>query len=271
MTTPELFDYSDYRKYVRDRIKGLPKGGHGQYRRIAHELKMHTTHVSQVFSGRKHLSAEQGTKLASFLALSELETLYFLTLLEFDRAGTQDLKGVKRRMLNEIRDRAKRLSTRLPHDKQLTETEQGVFYSDWVYSAARLATSLPGMKTADAISTELGLPRAKVAKIIEFLLQSGLCVRSSDGLEMGPKRIHVSAESPFVVQHHRNWRLLTGTRANRVTSDELMFTGPMTLSSTDFGEVRKELVRSIETVLKRVNTSKPKHLACLNIDWLKLI
>ena len=40
-----IFEFIDYRKFVVNRLKNLPKRGHGQFRRISEHLGMHTTEL----------------------------------------------------------------------------------------------------------------------------------------------------------------------------------------------------------------------------------
>lgn len=263
-----LFEYDDYRRYVRDRISSLPSGGRGQYRKIALALQVNSTLVSQIFRGDKHLTLEQAARLTEHLELSELEAEFFVALVEHERAGNPSLRKLVDRRIAALRKRAASLAERLPQDRTLSDTEKARFYSSWAYSAVRLSTSVPGVDHVDAIATYLNLPRRKVAFIVEFLLTHGLCVRGDGGgLEMGPQRIHVGADSPFVVQHHRNWRNKAIERMDLVTERELCFTAPVSISVEDFAQVRGRLMAFINETVDFIAKSPAETLATLNIDW----
>ena len=46
-----------------------------------------------------------------------------------------------------------------------------------------------------------------------------------------------------------------------------MFTAPVSISKSDFKEVREELLRSLKKITQRVQSSKAESIANLNIDW----
>src|SRR5690349_11426142 len=88
-----IFTYSDYKLFIRERVQLMPHRGRGQFRQMALHLDVNSTVISQIFKGSRHLSPEQGLKIAQYLGLADLETRYFLNLIYKERAGTQDLKN----------------------------------------------------------------------------------------------------------------------------------------------------------------------------------
>ncbi len=56
----DIFKFKDYRQYVTSKIKNMPRGGRGEYLRIAKSLSLHTSTVSQIFKGQKNLTLAQG-------------------------------------------------------------------------------------------------------------------------------------------------------------------------------------------------------------------
>lgn len=269
--TTRVFDYDDYKKFVRDLVQHMPHGGRGQYRRMAAQLRVHTTLISHVFRGSKDLTAEQACALTSFLALEELDADYFLALVERSRAGSQALKSTIDRRLTTLRERYQRLEHRLPGARTLSREERGTFYSQWYYSAVRLAASLPEMKDAEAIAARLDLPVALVRQALTFLLDAGLLVREKEGgFRLAAKRTHLGAGSPLAAAHHRNWRVQSMTRYESMTSRDFAFTSPISLSRADFARIRALLVEAVANVAKIVEPSSCESLAVLNIDWLEL-
>lgn len=78
-----IFSFDDYKDFVRNRIKTMPRQGHGEMSRIAKALRMHPTRVSHIFNGEMNLTGEQACDLAKHLGLSDLEADYFLALVQF--------------------------------------------------------------------------------------------------------------------------------------------------------------------------------------------
>src|SRR5580693_7814970 len=161
-----IFNFADYRDYVASRIKAMPSGGRGEYQRIARTLGMHTTAVSQVFSSRtKNLALEQVIPLCEHFALKELESDYFLALVQVERAGSKKLRDRFSSQAAQIKQRARQLSARVPQEFSLTEEMKATFYSAWFYSAIRLMTSVPGYQSVDALADRFHLSRQTVAEV----------------------------------------------------------------------------------------------------------
>ncbi len=264
----KVFDFSGYREYVLIRIKSLPKGGRGEFQKIALALRMHTTQVSQVFNGKKDLTFDQACLLAEYFGLNELETDFFLKLVELSRAGTDHAARVYRRQLEKLKTESEKVTNRILQDRHLKEEERAIFYSSWSYSAIRLLSSIPNFRSVDAISTKLGLSKKQVSRALGFLLKTGLCIEGPTGPEMGPKNTHIEAESPLVTRHHLNWRLKAMSRFENLGANELAFTAPVSVSRADIPKIRAKLLATIEDVAKLVRDSESQELACLNLDWV---
>ncbi len=92
-----IFEYNDYKLFVRNRIREMARAGRGQYQKMALHLRVHPTLVSQIFRGVRDLTPEQASEVAVFLELSEPESQYFLTLVQISRAGNQRLRELLER------------------------------------------------------------------------------------------------------------------------------------------------------------------------------
>lgn len=262
-----LFDYDDYKLYLKNYLKTLPKGGHGQLQKIATYLRVHPTHMSQVFTESKELTPEQALGITKYLSLGKIEKEYFLNLVHFKRSGTEELRQYYQLKLDEIRQVSKKVEARAESNKTLSESEKIIFYSDWLYSAIRLYCSFPEGQTLDSIEQKFHLSREKTSEIIMFLINSNLCVEKENRYFIGPLMTHLGTSSPFLSRHHQNWRLKSLQKSNNITPQELMFTGPFSLSKKDFESIRSEILELISKTIKTVKDSEVETLAVLNIDF----
>lgn len=266
-----IFNYDDYKQFVRDRISNLPKKGRGQYKVLAERLRVHNVFLSQVFSGEKDLSEEQALELSEYLELSEFETDFFILLVQIRRASTHKLQQRLKNRLNLLRQQSQDLRKRLPQDKQLTEEVRALFYSNWYFSGVRLATSLEKLNTVEEIAEYLNLPRTLVQQINEFLLRHGLILQTKKGLEMGPRRIHVGRESLVLSRHHTNWRLKAiETLPIYDPTNQLFFTGPYALSKKAAKKIHGLLLELIDQATAEAVNSESETMVCLNIDWFQI-
>jgi uncharacterized protein (TIGR02147 family) len=264
-----VFEFSSYKDYVLRRLETFPKKGHGQFRRIAQHLNIHPVAVTLVFKGDRELSSEQAADLCDYFGFTTIERDYFLLMVQKQRAGTHRLRLILKEQMRDLQERARQLKSRLPQERELTETEKSVFYSNWLYSGISLATSLPKLNSVESLAEHFDLPLSKINQIVEFLIRYGLVNEKHSQLSMGTQNTHLEASSPLVARHHSNWRLRGLAKMDAVEREELFFTGPMSLSKEMIETIRRDLVAFIDQTMKAVKDSPSEELACLNIDWFK--
>lgn len=264
-----IFDYQDYRKFLRSWVLARPKQGRGEWSRIAKHLGVSSTMISQVMNGERHFSQELASELGDFLGLTEEETSYLFLLIDYQRAGTHQLRAKLKKRVEGEQKRAAQLARRLKKDTEISESTKAVFYSDWVYSGVRNLSSIDAFGDADSIAARLGLSRSQVQKVLEFLLQEGLCKVEDGKIVVGPQRTHIGSDSPWVAQHHRNWRLKGFDSMGEEREKNLFYTGPMSMSEETAAQIRQEIPSFLERIYKLIHPSPSEVVRCLNIDWFE--
>ncbi|MCM2280353.1 MAG: TIGR02147 family protein [Bdellovibrionaceae bacterium] len=264
-----IFEFTDYKAFLKGWIAGRPKNGRGESTRMAHALGVSSTMVSQVLSGDRHLNLELADALADHLGLNEKEAEYMFLLVDYERAGTARLKARLRRRIEQAKKEAAVLANRIQKDKELSPEVMAVFYSSWLHSGIRNLSAVPGFNDVDTIAQRLTVPKAVVAQIVDFLLQHGLCVIENGKLTYGPSWTHIPATSPLIAKHHQNWRLRGFAKMDSRSDDDLFFTSPISLSVEAATEIRAMLPTMIERVQKIVRPSPSETIRCLNIDWFE--
>ncbi len=264
-----IFDFHDYKHCINTWIEEQPRNGHGQLRQMAVHLNVNSVVMSQIFRGDRDLTAEQALGVADFIGFSELETDYFVLLVQKSRAGTADLKKHYEKQLQGLHTAATALKNRVKHQK-VTDEDRATFYSHWYYSAVRLGVSIPQLDSATAIANYLNLDRPLVSKVLDFLKSNDLIVEKKGRYDIGPQVTHVGPDSPFVNRHHTNWRV-KGLQALEGSSEKNWFySGPMALSHEAASDIRKILIEAVEKATKKAAPSDSEVLRCLNIDWFEV-
>lgn len=266
----DIFKYNSYKSFTNDFIKLRPSNGRGQYQKIAKLLGVHSTMVSHIFNGDKDLKLEHGVLLVEYLGLNKLESEYYLTLIQKERAGNYQLKNYFEKQCNDILKRSKKISNRLEVKQSLSEEDKAQFYSSWMYSALRLLTSIPKNQNMDSLIDYFNIPTKRAKSCIEFLLKSGLCKREKKKISIGPTHLHLDGDSPLIYNLHKNWRLKSFDRHEKLEIEELMFSAPLTISEADIPKVKDLALKFIQDVRKVVDKTEPESLMCLNIDWFKV-
>jgi uncharacterized protein (TIGR02147 family) len=269
MDKKTIFNFADYRLFLKNYLKEMPKS-HGALKAWAEHLKVHSTLISQVMMGKRDFTEEQALELCDFLGLSTLEKDYFLELLRLERAGTTKLKKYHHEKIRELSAKALKLSERIETERKLTEQESSIFYSSWMYSAVRLCCSIGEGQTIDEISEKLQIPRAQVLIVIEFLRKTDFVKQNGARFEIGSQYTHLGKGSPFLNRHHLNWRVKALQKIDHTTDEELIYTAPFSISEKDFAVLREQLVGVIQQFLKTVKSSEGETVALFTMDLLKL-
>lgn len=266
-----IFDFEEYKKFVLKVLKTYPNHGYGQFSKIAQKLNIHTSLVSQVFQGDKHLSFEQACDLCQFFGLTELETDYFVALVLKERAGNEAARKKCAKDLEKIKSKAAHLEERISNDVILNDADSATFFSHWSYTAIKLLVSLVQDGQPSIIAKKLNLPLESVNKVIEFLTQTQLCLYKDGKLTQGPSKLHIAADSPFVSRHHLNWRIKALDKIGYLKPDEFSFTMPTNVSLKDAAIIRQQLIEIVDQTVKVVDNSKPEAMFCLNLDWFHVL
>ena len=267
MTAVKIYNFMNYKDFINSCIKSCPNNGRGQLLKMAKFLTVHSTLISQVLRGHKDFTLEQTFKLTEYFGLNEIEKEYFITLVQYEKAGTHDLKNYFKEKLQKTKNKFQQVSSRVVAKTELNEEDKALYYSDWAYMAVWLLTSMPGFEDVTKIAEHVGLPPKRISKIMEFLFKTGLCKEEKDGIGMGVSKTHLESNSPLITRHHTNWRLKAVENFEKMNNEELAFSAPLTISKKDFGKIKNDILEFIEKTSKTVASSQAEKLSCLNIDF----
>lgn len=267
-----LFEFADYRDFLRHHIAALPQQGRGFIGRLSEATRINHSIVSQVLSGDRDFTPEQAASVGEFLKLSRSEQEYFVLLVLRARAGNPPLRELLDRQLAEHRRRDQNLHDRLPVDRDLTDAEKAVYYSTWHYAAAHVMSSLPGVNTVELVSERLRMPRERAAQVVQFLVRHDICRLENDRLTPGSRSLHLDAQHPLIPRHHGNWRIRAMERHADIDpgKSEISYSSPMSLSREAAAELRRRIVDFIAQSASVVDSSEPEDAYCMNLDWFRI-
>ncbi|MCM2278578.1 MAG: DUF4423 domain-containing protein [Oligoflexia bacterium] len=267
---PVVFEFRDYKAYLRAWIEARPQGGRGEKSRMAERARCHLAYISQVLTGHSNFSLEQAEALNGLLEHGEEEANHFILLVEFARAGTHSLRKHFEKRIAQILNQRLQLKNRFTDKKSLTPEKQSEYYSHWAYCAIHMAVLNPRLRTPGAIARYLDLGLQQTIRVLEFLTSVGL-VRSESGEFLpGDTRIHLEHDSPMISKHHTNWRIQAVRSLERETPHELHYSGVISVALDDLPKVREAMVRALENVRGLVKESKDEAVYCYNLDLFGL-
>jgi uncharacterized protein (TIGR02147 family) len=266
-----VFKHLDYREYLQETLQAKPRQGYGEMSKWAQSCNVHPTLMSLILKGERDLSLEQAFALGQHLGHTALEQEYFIVLVQWTRAGTEEFRRYLKDKLDLARMEATKVKKRFQHESELSEEAKHLFYSSFLYSAIRLFcdTNNHGV-TLEEIVERFNLDRSEILPKLEFLKQVGLIVVKGNRYKMGPSRTLIGRDSLHVIKHHQNWRMQAMQKAETLRADELMFTCPMALSKEDFAQFKQELSDMIQKFSTMLKDSKSEDVGCFILDWFWL-
>lgn len=268
MAEQSIFASTDYKSFI---VARLPSGGHGQFARLAQSTNLHKSTINQVFKGDRDLTPEQAERVAMYLGLTPEETKALIFHVEMQRAGTPQLREFFSQQLEELKRRSASLARRVARTRALQSEERAIFYSHWAYSAVQILSSIPEYQNLDSISDRLKLPRSFVRQVVNFLLQTGLCIQKEGHIEPGVWMSHLEGGSPLVSQHHRNWRGKASEKHPHLSpTKELAYSAVMSLSERDAQRIREIFAQAVEKSNQIAKDSACERLYCVGIDWVEV-
>lgn len=267
--TKDLFQHKDYKQYINEKLdNGLVTRGARSL--FAKAINCQTAYVSSVLRGQLHFTPEQGEAINNFFHHSDMESDYFLLLLQWQRAGTAHLKQRLKKNMEKILEARFTIHKRLELTAVLSEEHQTIYYSEWYYAAIHALTSIPEFQTIDAIAQRLNLEKSMTAKVLSFLTETGLVKHTKNLYSIGTTRIHLGSDSPIVSRHHTNWRLLTAQLLHKRQSTDLHYSSVITISHEDVEKLKELILQFITSSKQIIRTSKEEDLYSLNLDFFQL-
>jgi hypothetical protein len=265
-----VFECLGYRDWIDIWLKSRPKQGHGELSKIARQLDVNSTLISQVLAGSRDFSLEQGHALCRYFAFNHLETRYFMLMLQAERAGTKDLRAYFESELKEIKVQAGHVKNRIETDTEISDTDKSFIVSTWRPGALLVFTGKEGGVTLDEIVDALKIEKEIARVLAEKLVEIGLISQNEGRFKTGLKRLHIPKGSSFLLRHYTNWRLKAIDRSENLSDDEVMYTSVSSIAASDVPKFKEKMLTWISEYAKSVSESPAEEVVCLNLDFFKI-
>ncbi|MFK7826796.1 MAG: TIGR02147 family protein [Oligoflexales bacterium] len=266
----DFYGYSDYRNLFKDCIKALPKQGNGKRAELAAFIKCQPTYVSHVFAKRHHFSLEQAEAACRFFKFKEEVTNYIILLVNYRRAGNQNLRKYFKKQVDKVQKNARHITAALGEKYEITPEEKTVYYSSWQYAAIHMLATLPDFNSIEKIETHLLIPAKRIKECVEFLLESGIFKQTEEKIKVQIDHIHLGNDETEVINHYRNLRLKAIEKMHEKNSENLHFSCFLTCSREDKTKIKKSILDFIRDTSESVKDSPPEALLGLNIDFYEV-
>ena len=261
----DIYQFRDYREFLRDRVASAPTSW-GQWAKLAHAAGCQAPYLSQVIKEKAHLTTDHVIGIAEYFSLSPEETEYFLLLLEHARAGTARARSFLNRKLIGIRKAREDIARRLHQPRLEIGEKETLYYSAWYWAAIHIAVSIPQLRTTDAISRRLMLPRDAVEDALNKLEVHKIVRKVGSEWEIGTADVHIPKDSLLIGVHHNHWRQRAITDATMPFRDNVHYTGVHSISIADYQILKARLLDFISQTHALVSPSKEEELICFACD-----
>lgn len=237
---PNIFDYTDYRLFLRDYYesckKSNPKYSH---RYFAQKAQINSTgFFSNVLTGKRNLTTRMALRFAAVLKLKKDESDYFQNMVCYCQAKT-------------VEERAffyEKMICRFKIDVRKLESDKFEFYSRWYYSAIReLLFYYHFTGDYESLAKQLNPPISseEARKAIELLKRLGLIKKDKSGcLRQSTPLITSGSEfySLHIARFQRATMELASQALDRFSAEVRdSSTLTMTLSAHSFKTAKREV------------------------------
>lgn len=264
-----LFLYSDYKQildlYLRQRHS------RGALSRAAEALNCQRSYLSRIMNGNLHLTPDQAYMLAQFWKLKPLEQDYFLCLVDYDRAASRSYRDHIKHKINELKKRNDSLSERMQRPQPPVITSQeAIYFSTWQWSAIHFVASIPQYQTIASLSEKLAIPKESLKIFLERLKEIGLVQNQGSRWEFAKGEFHISKDSPFVIQHHQNWRSKAVMDAQVYQRNNIHYTNIQTASRKDIAALKTMMLEFISESKNLLDPSPPEDCVVFLCDIFEI-
>lgn len=263
-----IFQQNSYKDVILYLGKTGPTATKGFYRKLSEHLGVHPTFISQVLSGDRDFSEEQLVATCDYLGLQEREIEYLLNIIKRERAGSKRLRDFYQQQVLRLRNESELMKTRVKESGKLSEKDKAIFYSSWQYSAVHMMSTLIEKPTFSQIQDRLSLTRQQTQQVLRFLIEVGLVKEKNGKYTEGAASTYLEKTSPYLFQHHVNWRFKALEKFAKMTEQELMYTSNFSISRADFSLLRGQIMQLIQACMANIEKSNAEDLGQLNIDLL---
>lgn len=271
MEFKSIFEFKDYKAYLKYTEGRRPLKGRGFRAEMARTMSCQTAYISQVLNGNANFSLEQAQALNTLLLHSKDEARFMLLLVEFARAGTPDLRTHFLELMEELIQKQLNLKERFKVKDVLSLEDQTTYYSEWTYAAIHIAVTISKLNSAEALAEFYQLSKLKTLKVLKFLIRAGLIQETAPNqYTIGNARIHLGQDSSLISKHHTNWRLQAMNSLEQESERDLHYTSVVSLSHDDVVQLKSRMVKEIDSFNSIVKDSKEETMYCLALDFFSL-
>lgn len=260
-----VLDYNSYQSFLKALIQSH-KAVRGYHAKLSHAAQCQPSYLTRVLKDEASLTLDHALKLSVFLKMDEYETDYFLNLISYSKAATNDLKSFIKKKLKNIKNDKDFAGRKLGNALELLAKDENIFCSHWLYSCLISAMQIPQQNNVLNLSQFLNLPEHQIKQALDFLVSVNWVKQEDD------KYFPVHVNNPMKLSRtslaslYRSWSETVAQNILKNHPDDIHMMGTVALSEPDWVKIRTQLKKSIDRLVEEpLNKNKTK-LIYVSID-----
>jgi len=267
MSNRPIFLYSSSHDFLIENIKDHKRGFKTK---LAQEIGIHKTTLSQVLKNNIILPLESSYPLSQFLGYDEEHHLALNLKVQIEHgANKKNILSLKK-IYAKIKKKHKLLSVDIKAQKKLDTNVKAVYYSSISYILVRHVLALNKYVESD-ICLLLNLTLEQLNSIKNFLLVNELLKQSKNGrYSYANISTHLHTDDPFLKNYQKNLRYEIMNQYNLAPSEcDYSYSSFSTCSNKTALKIKKLLIDQTLGVRKTMTNSKEEGLYMFSVDWIK--
>mgnify|MGYP001546860047 CR=1 FL=1 len=262
-----IFEYRDY-KEILNTILANPDAPRGYQGKLAIVAKCQKSFMSQVVKGEVQLNLDQAARLTRHFKWSEEETDYFLTLVEYARAGSKELRQILDRRISTMQTSRFRPRKTYEDTYIIPEADRAAFYNNWYVSGVYMMIGVESRP--QEMARRLRISEQRVADSLQTLKDIGLVEERRGKLQKTKTSLWLN-DSPFISNFRNAWRNYGQLHMPMAGDDEIFYSSLFTVSEQTLLEYYREISKCIAALKEKSVDKMPEtELCCVNIDFFKI-
>lgn len=265
----DIFKFTDYKKFLAAKIEenASQRGYRSQLAEAAQCQKSFFSHVTH---SHVHLTPDHAFGLCEFWACDQMESEYFLAMVDHARAGSLRLKSALEVRMRRLREARNDVTKRVEADEIRDRQAETLYHSAWYWNALHVIVAIPSYQTMHAISQRLGLEPARVTECLQQLEKMNLVKMKSGRWTITNKSIHLDRSSPMRESHHSQWRARGMLDIQKRSEDSVHYNAVFAMSVEDAKRLQDLITEMIVRSRDIIAPSAEEELYCMSTDFFKV-
>lgn len=266
-----IFELNDYRDILKFRVASLKKSNPKfTLDQLAKRTRIQKSHLSRVMNGSSHFNVEQLFIVANEFGLSESESEFLQSLLQWQRATTSAFRTKSGKIVAKIRKENTGAKSAVKASKTIQSLDaQARYYANFLLPIVHMYLCIGGYAhQPERLAHRLNLDIETLNGMIDELEQMQIIIRKPEGITVLQEAMHLPAVNALTRSHQINLRIAAcSALQNDVHRKDLFFSASFSCNRAGVTSLRQRFYQFLEEAQEiSKSTSGELDVVHLNFD-----